>query len=63
MASEYDLRKEFMIIAFFDEHSNQVGHLKINLYLLATGPYHQDFSISLQKAESARLSFNLKIAQ
>jgi len=33
------------------------------LYLLATGPYHQDFSIPLPNAPGARLSFNLKIAQ
>jgi len=63
MASEYDLRKEFMLLTFFDEHEKNLGHLKINLYLLATGPYHQDFAVPLVKAESARLCFNLKIAQ
>lgn len=37
--------------------------MKINLYLLATGPYHQDFAVLLGKEKGARLSFNLKIAQ
>jgi len=40
-----------------------VGLLKINLYLLATGPFHQDFAISMQKDNNARLSFNFKISQ
>jgi len=40
-----------------------IGTLKINLYHLATGPYHQDFSVPLPKAPGARLSFNLKVAQ
>lgn len=40
-----------------------IGSLKINLYHLATGPYHQDFALPLPKASGTRLSFNLKIAQ
>ena len=62
-ASEYDLRKDFMTIHFFDDQTHKIGSLKINLYLLATGPYHQDFAVPLEKASNARLSFNLKIAQ
>jgi hypothetical protein len=41
----------------------EIGILKINLYLLASGPFHQDFSIILKDDPSARVSFNLKIAQ
>lgn len=52
-----------MVLSFFNEEQHLLGTLKINLYLLATGPYHQDFSVALEKAENARISFNLKIAQ
>lgn len=57
------MRKKFLVITFLDQNSATVGTLKINLYLLATGPYHQDFAISLLKDTNARLSFNLKISQ
>lgn len=46
-----------------EEPTKIIGTLKINLYHLATGPYHQDFSVPLPKAPGARLSFNLKVAQ
>ncbi len=51
------------MLSFFSDQGKMVGKLKINLYLLATGPYHQDFAVELEKAEGARISFNLKIAQ
>ena len=57
------IRRRFISIAIVEDQNRPVGSLKINLYLLATGPYHQDFSIPLPKAPGARLSFNLKIAQ
>lgn len=50
-------------MSLFDQDKHLIGSLKINLFLLATGPYHQDFAIQLSKAENARISFNLKIAQ
>ncbi len=52
-----------MLFTFLDDKNNLIGNLKINLYLLATGPYHQDFALDFPKAEGARISFNLKIAQ
>jgi hypothetical protein len=61
--SLYDMRNKFIAIAITDDHNQTIGRLKINLFLLATGPYHQDFAIPLPKAQGARLSFNLKIAQ
>lgn len=51
-----------MSFTFVDENSQVLGNLKINLYLLATGPYHQDFAVTLNKGE-ARISFNLKLCQ
>ena len=52
-----------MSLTFLDEKNKVLGNLKINLFILATGPYHQDFAVFLDKAEAARISFNLKIAQ
>ena len=45
------------------DHQKPIGKLKINLYHLATGPYHQDFLLPLPESEGTRVSFNLKIAQ
>lgn len=61
--TEYEMRKKFLVINFFDKEKAEVGSLKINLYLLANGPFHQDFAINLKDDPAARLSFNLKIAQ
>jgi hypothetical protein len=59
----WEVRQKFITITINDDQNKAIGSLKINLYLLATGPYHQDFSIPLPKAPGARLSFNLKMAQ
>lgn len=61
--TEYEMRRKFLTITFLNKTSTTVGTLKINLFLLATGPFHQDFAIVLQKDTSARLSFNFKISQ
>lgn len=37
--------------------------MSISFYLLATGPYHQDFSIPIAEAKGARVSLDLKISQ
>lgn len=35
----------------------------MNLYLISTGPYHQDFAVNLKKEEKTRISFDMKISQ
>jgi hypothetical protein len=59
----YQMYKKFLVISLVDNENSVIGHIKINLYLLATGPYHQDFAIPLPKCPGTRLSFNIKIAQ
>lgn len=61
--TEYEMRKKFLTITFYDKNKLEVGSLKINLYLLANGPFHSDFAINLKDDPGARVSFNLKIAQ
>jgi len=61
--TEYEMRKKFLIITFYDKTNQEIGVLKINFYLLANGPFHQDFAINLRDDPSARVSFDLKIAQ
>lgn len=61
--TEYQMRCKFLIITFYDKNAVEVGSLKINLYLLANGPFHQDFGINLKDDPAARVSFNFKIAQ
>jgi len=57
------MRKKFLVLHIIEDQSTVIGTLKINLYHLATGPYHQDFSVPLPKSQGTRLSFNVKIAQ
>ena len=57
------MRKKFLVIIFYDKNAVEVGNLKVNMYLLANGPFHQDFAINLKDDPAARVSFNLKIAQ
>ena len=61
--TEYEMRKKFLVIIFYDKNAVEVGNLKVNMYLLANGPFHQDFAINLKDDPAARVSFNLKIAQ
>jgi len=57
------MRKKFLVLSVLEDQGKVAGTIQINLYHLATGPYHQDFAFPLPKAPGARLSFNLKIAQ
>lgn len=61
-ATEYEIRKQFVHINVLD-NKKVIGELKVNLYLLATGPYHQDFLMPLPESEGTRVSFNMKVAQ
>jgi hypothetical protein len=40
-----------------------VGRLKMNMFMLWTGPYHLDFKLETVKAGNCRISFNFKISQ
>ena len=61
--SLYELRKNFATVGICDPEGKQVSSIKINMYLLATGPFHQDFAVPLPDAPHARLSFDLRISQ
>jgi hypothetical protein len=40
-----------------------VGTIKVNLYLISTGPYHQNFAILQKNGENSRIYFDFKISQ
>jgi hypothetical protein len=61
--TEYELRKQFLEVAILKEDGEQVGSIKINLFLIATGPFHQDFAIHFPQQKVGRISFDLKISQ
>ena len=64
--TEYELRKTFLKVELVnqqEEVKNVVGFIQINMYLISTGPYHQDFSIKLRNGEKARISFDMKVSQ
>ena len=59
----YELRKQFATLSVCDKEGKVINSLKINMYLLATGPYHLDFGIPLPDAPNTRISFDLRISQ
>lgn len=61
--TEYQLRKSFVEIYIIDQNEQIVGESKVNLFLISSGPYHQNFSINLKKGPTARIHFDLKISQ
>lgn len=60
--TEYELRKQFLEVSILKEDGDQVASIKINLFLIATGPFHQDFALQLP-SNKARISFDFKISQ
>ena len=61
--TEYQLRKSFLKIIFLTEGERETGQILINLFLISTGPYHQDYAVKMKKGENTRVSFDMKIAQ
>jgi len=53
---------KFLTIEVFDEINKKVNELRVNLFRIATGPFHQDFDI-LGVRPDVRLQFDLKISQ
>jgi hypothetical protein len=45
--TEYSLRRSFAIISVRSIEGRELGILRINLFLLATGPYHHELSVPL----------------
>ena len=62
-SDEYNLRKKRLIVEIRNEDQKIRGELKISLFKIATGPYHQDFLINTKNDKDFRISFDFKIAQ
>jgi hypothetical protein len=41
----------------------KLATVSLNIYKIAVGPYHQDFSIRFSDKRSARLSLDVRISQ
>ena len=50
-------------MSILNEKNEQVSTVKINLFLITTGPYHQDFALHFRNNKIGRISFDLKISQ
>jgi hypothetical protein len=61
--TEYELRKQFLEVSILRGDGEVVASIKINLFLIATGPFHQDFALSFPSQRTGRISFDLKISQ
>jgi hypothetical protein len=61
--TEYELRKQFLEIGVENERQEQVATVKINLYLIITGPYYHDFELRFPNGRTGRITFDLKISQ
>lgn len=46
-ATEFSLRRSYLVLSVRSIKGEELTQLKINLYLLATGPYHQNFALEL----------------
>ena len=45
------------------EDGEQVGSIKVNLFLIATGPFRQDFALVFPSQKTGRIAFDIKISQ
>lgn len=61
--TEYELRKNCIEVSITNERREIVGRVRINLFLITTGPYHQDFAVEFSNGVLGRISFDLKISQ
>jgi hypothetical protein len=57
------LRQNALEVSIADERGQLVGGVRINLYLITTGPFHQDFAVEFANGRTGRISFDLKISQ
>jgi len=57
------MRRTFVTIEVSDKFKNVIGNLRINMYVIWTGPYHLDFKMELPKAKLCRISLDFKISQ
>ena len=60
--NEYQLRKNCLYISVQNQLQKRVAFLKINLYLIATGPFHLNLAVNWGET-SGRISFDLKMSQ
>lgn len=63
MKTDYEIRTSFLIVQLTDETENIVASLRINLYLISVGPYHQDFMLEFKNSKIGRISFDFKVSQ
>lgn len=61
--TEYELRKNFLEVQIRNENKDLAGSIKINLFLITTGPFHQNFEVEYKNGKKGRISFDLKISQ
>jgi hypothetical protein len=61
--TEHELRSNCLQVEIQDESARSVGSLSINLFLIATGPFHQDFALQFENGTVGRISFDLRLSQ
>jgi hypothetical protein len=61
--TEYELRTNVLEVGIAEEGGQRVGGVRINLFLITTGPFHQDFAVEFANGRTGRISFDLKISQ
>lgn len=63
MKTDYEIRTSFLVVQIIDDSENVLATLKINLYIISTGPYHQDFMLTFKNGKIGRISFDFKVSQ
>lgn len=59
----YQMCKRYLIVNVFADNRQKVASLKLNLYQISVGPYHQDFLLKASEKRQARISMDVKISQ
>jgi len=61
--NEYQLRKRSLVVNVYSETRAKAAILRLNLYQISVGPYHQDFQVNFSNGCLARISLDVKISQ
>ncbi|CAD8206441.1 unnamed protein product [Paramecium pentaurelia] len=63
-SNEEQLKQQFVIVELKNEKDEQISTFNLNLYQIATGPFHFDYEISqLGSRKHGKVSFDFKMAQ
>ncbi|CAD8117542.1 unnamed protein product [Paramecium sonneborni] len=62
--TEEQIKQKFVVVDLENEKNEQISQFKLNLYQIATGPYHFDYEFTqIGSRKNGKVSFDFKMAQ